>query len=254
MVQILEKGPSFSDELISTLGQGLKNYQGYQAQKNDEQLIGSLNNPNLSDIERIGIASKLSPERQQAFLPLYSDVLQTQNKQKVQQNEANIKQQQAQLEEMRANEEVLGTIDELSEKLVEGGTGFWNQFNTVFPKGREKRAYFDNLSVGIEKRLVEMVGKGTLSKERFKYIQGLLPKASDTDATNRGKLKALAKEFKGGVPAALEQEKKMAVKVDKAQKQAAKNGMTWIISPSGKQIEIPLSELEAALASGGQLP
>ena len=40
--------------------------------------------------------------------------------------------------------------------------------------------------------------KGTISKERFNYIKGLVPNSKDTDSAFKGKLKALERIFKVG--------------------------------------------------------
>lgn len=62
-------------------------------------------------------------------------------------------------------------------------------------KGREDRAEFDTLSSSIEAALLPLVSKGTLAKQRFEYLMSLLPKSRNTLAANRGKIKALKREF-----------------------------------------------------------
>ncbi len=254
MVQVLDETPYPGQSLINKIEKGVGSYLD---KRNDEKLIKQLStDKNLTDIERIGIASRLSPDRQKAFLPLYSDLMQTQQKMGLQQHEVDVKRQAEELEEAKLNQEVQGTINELADKVVEGDVGVFSNLNKLTSKGRETRAYFDELSVGIEKRLAAMVGKGALSEKRFAYLQKLLPNSNDTLATSRGKLKALAKEFKGGVPNAFQEEekKKESAKTAKRQKIAATQGKVIIISPSGEEVQIPKDQLEAALASGGQLP
>jgi len=51
------------------------------------------------------------------------------------------------------------------------------------------------LSSSLEAALLPLVNKGVLSRERFKYLVGLLPKSTNTVATNKGKMKALRREF-----------------------------------------------------------
>jgi len=60
---------------------------------------------------------------------------------------------------------------------------------------REDRSEFDTLSGAIESALLPEVSKGPLAKQRFNYLMSLLPKSSDTNATLRGKFKALARDF-----------------------------------------------------------
>jgi len=66
----------------------------------------------------------------------------------------------------------------------------------ISPSVRESIGEFNSLTGALESLFVEMVNKGTLSNVRFKYItEQLLPKASDTKATIRGKLKGIAIEL-----------------------------------------------------------
>lgn len=61
--------------------------------------------------------------------------------------------------------------------------------------GNTAKAYakFNTLTGALEAHLVDMVSRGALSKERFKYIvETLLPKPSDTQNEIKGKLEALA--------------------------------------------------------------
>lgn len=63
-------------------------------------------------------------------------------------------------------------------------------------KAAEDFGEFQALLGTMESELVKRVNKGTLSNTRFKYIvDQLLPNASDTQATIRGKLKGIAREL-----------------------------------------------------------
>lgn len=68
------------------------------------------------------------------------------------------------------------------------------------PQVRSKRQYFDSLSLELEKRGAAMVGKGTLNKERFKFLKSTLPSASKTQAQNIGALKAWSDALQIDVP------------------------------------------------------
>lgn len=214
-VQVLPGIQSFGERLAPAIGQGVENfasaYKKRQADKLDKTILEQLNNdPNLSDMDKIAKISQLSLEKQSSFIPLYSQVLQQQNTLKIQheqfqnrqlqdQLKQQAKQEQEQIKDQQENADALEIVNELADKLEQGDVGFWNYYNKLSSKGRENRAYFDELALGIEQRLVQKVGKGSLNMQRFAYLKSLLPSSSDSDATNRGKLKALAKEFKGEI-------------------------------------------------------
>lgn len=195
MVQVLPAVPSFGEKLATALTQaGADIAQGYQqrnAKQQDQEIFNSFD-PNDSPINQIQKFSRLSPETQKNLTPLFSQILKTQGAQQIQ----NQKMQEKAAVEEKEHQDVSQSINSLMDKLEEGDVGKFNQWNKLFAKGRENRAYFDEIALTIEKRLATMVGKGALSKSRFDYLIKQLPRSNDTDATNRGKLKALAEEFK----------------------------------------------------------
>ena len=84
------------------------------------------------------------------------------------------------------------SFNRMSSILKGGSTGL---VPGVFPKAREDRSEFDGLAANFEAALMPLVSKGALAKPRFDYLMSLLPKSNNTDATNRGLMKALAREF-----------------------------------------------------------
>lgn len=193
-VQVLPYVPSFGERLGQVIPEaGANLFQGYlQGKQNraDQQVLQDLvSNPNLTPLQVIAQAGRLSPKSQASLSPLFSHFVTAQQNQLA-------KQQSAQQEASQEHEEVSETINSLADELMEGRVGKFNQYNKLTSKGRESRAYFDELALAIEKRLANMVGKGALSKARFDYLKKNLPSSDETDATNRGKLRALAKEFK----------------------------------------------------------
>jgi hypothetical protein len=82
------------------------------------------------------------------------------------------------------------------ELLKSGNVGMRKTISAQFSEqGRQDRAEFDTLSASIEAALMPLVSKGTLAKDRFKYIMSLLPKATDTIGGIKGKIKALKREL-----------------------------------------------------------
>lgn len=193
MVQILPKIPGFGEQLGQTLGSVAESLgQGFIQRRNnqlDNQILSSLESEyqsgNVSPLNMIKKFSSISPEKQAALTPIIGQFIANQTQS---QGLAN--------QELARKEEVGGTLNDIADELGKGHSGLFNYYNKFSGKGRESRAYIDTKSLSLEKRLAEMVGKGALSKSRFDYLVSKLPSSNDSDATNRGKLRALAEEFK----------------------------------------------------------
>jgi hypothetical protein len=245
MVQVLPYLPSFGEKLGTALGGLAGNVaQGFQqraAQSRDQDILNQLlSQQNASPLQQIKSFSSLSPQAQQSLTPIFTHFLDMQKVQGVQQAEQAEKKQA----EAQEHEDISELINEASDEVAKGRLGVGiTKLNKLTSKGRESRAYFDELALGIEKRLANMVGKGALSVPRFEYLKKNLPSSNNTDATNRGKLRALAKEFKVDIQKGIAKESKLG----------SESQGKVVISPSGKRVVIPESELEAALAAGGKL-
>lgn len=246
MVQVLPYVPSFGERLVPEIGQAVGNIsQGLQnrAQNQSDQRIIQSFDPNDSPMNQIQKFSRLSRGKQDSLSPLFQQMLKTQGQQ-----------QGPQQQQMQEHEDISKTINSLVDTLAEGKVGLGNIFNKVTAEGRESRAYYDELALGVERRLADMVGKGALSKTRFDYLKSKLPSSSDTDATNRGKLRSLAEEFKVDIknPEFKKLLKQEGESVNQEEAPQAKQGFTWLISPSGKKVQVPNDQVKAALSSGGK--
>jgi len=106
------------------------------------------------------------------------------------------------------------------EELLKTGSGlgfFGYNPMKLFAKGRQDVAEFKTLSGVIESALMPLVNKGTLARERFKYILSLIPDPDETAATARGKMNALKLEFGKAQEDAAEKEKRSSPKQDTSQ-------------------------------------
>ncbi len=102
-----------------------------------------------------------------------------------------------------------GMADLIKEGNLGRGSGFFSLFGGKSAKDVGK---FTSLSGGLEALLVDMVNRGTLSNDRFKYItETLLPKASDSINEIKGKMEGLA-EIMGLDPSSLGIEPKSSSK------------------------------------------
>jgi polyhydroxyalkanoate synthesis regulator phasin len=75
------------------------------------------------------------------------------------------------------------SIEDMRGIVKKGNTG-WNFFNKLTSTGRSDRAALDTSALNLEKLAADMVGKGTLSKQRFEYLKSRLPSSDKTDAEN----------------------------------------------------------------------
>lgn len=98
------------------------------------------------------------------------------------------KQAEADKKKMEEQSKLTATIGELVNTIPFVGPGKWA--NYFSEEGREKRQYFDTLSMQLEEIAAGMVGRGTLSQRRFQYLLKNLPSSTKTQAANRGALKA----------------------------------------------------------------
>lgn len=86
------------------------------------------------------------------------------------------------------------TFDRMTDILKEGRLGSAILTGGTFNRQRqEDAAEFDALNIQLESIAKEMVSKGVLAKDRFKFMIDNLPNSADSDRKNQGKLKAISK-------------------------------------------------------------
>jgi hypothetical protein len=104
---------------------------------------------------------------------------------------------EAEFAQMQETKNISSAASEMLENVK--FTGPVRMFNLT-PETREGRQNFDTLALELEKKAAGMVGKGTLSKERFKFLKERLPSSSKTQAQNMGALKAWNKILELNMP------------------------------------------------------
>jgi hypothetical protein len=132
-------------------------------------------------------------------------------------------------------ERLTETVSEQLKKLKGGNIGLVESGSKFSSEAREDRAFFDNLSMEIEGLFAGMVGKGTLNKQRFEYLQKRLPNSKDTKAKTIGKLKAIAKEFNLDIP---------GLNGNKQSSAQQKDSGTQSFNVEGKTYNIPADQVE----------
>lgn len=163
MVEIIEENvqPSFADKLFRGLGQAAQGAavgipmafgQKMQTEKENEAL-------KKMGIDLSGIAD---PETRKILLQGFT---------KKKQEDTNVKNQ------------AIRSIGDMREIIKKGHTGL-NIFNMITSEGRADRAALDTAALNLERLAADMVGKGTLSQQRFKYLKERLPSGFKTDAEN----------------------------------------------------------------------
>lgn len=199
------------------------------------------------------ILQRVSPERQQMAMQLLQNKQQQFARQRQVQgyqqaglnpdlpesiNRELIKQRIAQAPTQEPSQELVkNAFDRVEQILGSGVTGF--SPTGLSPKGRESRAELDTLGEVFISHLIPLLNpKGTISKERFNYIKGLVPSSSDTDAKIKGKLNALRNIF--AMPAT-------------EMGQEPSGQFVRMKDPSGVIRDIPADQAQAAQAAGGVL-
>jgi hypothetical protein len=214
-VQVLPAVPSFGDKLAEVLGQAGSNIgQGLierNQRSNDQKIMNQLaSNPNATSMDMIKAFTNLSKSTQATLAPLMQQYIKGQEAQ--------------QTAELKAKKGGLGDVPEAEKNLLQGVLNRWHELQekgnvgitNVFHRGsadvREDVAEYDTLRASIEAALLPLVNKGTLAKPRFDYIMSNIPTANDTIATQRGKMKGLAREFGLEVPFGKKEEKETPFK------------------------------------------
>jgi|GEM_PF-4012408 hypothetical protein len=155
MIQILDsmpKKPKFLDQLMTG------------AQNAGQQLPGLLGNmAENQGLQRLTGQdfSGLSPEIKNTFL------------QKFMAKKA---------EDTQTKQNAIKSLGEMREIIGRGKTGL-NPF-TMGPEGLGERSALDTAALNLEKIAADMVGRGTLSKQRFEYLKERLPSGWKTDQQN----------------------------------------------------------------------
>lgn len=122
-------------------------------------------------------------------------------------------------------------------------------------KQREIRSEIDSLKGLFESALMPLVNKGTLAKERFKFILSLLPQSDDTEATIRGKLKGLRRTLKAEVPELEDIVPEYTAKKEKVniqmKKRTSPEGKVHMINPeTNESFFVPKNRIEEAKKDG----
>lgn len=199
MVQVLPAFPAFGSQLAEVIAQAGGNIaQGLmQRSQNlkDQQILQSLPEATspLEVIQRVGA---LSPERQKMLTPLFDQYLKGVQAQNIAQTKASQKSGGMASLPPEEKELLQGVVGRMAEIQKKGNIGLVESVKRPFSsEAREDVAEFNTLRASIEAALLPLVNKGTLAQKRFDYILSNIPVASDTKATQRGKIKALTREF-----------------------------------------------------------
>lgn len=203
--QVLQGVPSFSSQLGSALGQGVGQGIGnsigqYFANRQNRRALEGLKPFYMEaglpeDQFEQFTASGLSPELAVNALKMGA---------------ANRAAQQKAFEETQQKQQIASKVQQVfnrqAELLNQGRLGAKWLPSAWSRQGAQDRAEFDALNKTLEGIAKDMVSKGQLSDERFKFILKNLPNSDEDDRKNIGRLKAVALEL-GLDEGALQQER-----------------------------------------------
>lgn len=86
-------------------------------------------------------------------------------------------------QKQEATHAAIRSISDMRDIISKGNTGL-NFLNMLTEEGRGDRAALDTAALNLERLAADMVGKGTLSQQRFKFLKDRLPSGFKTDAEN----------------------------------------------------------------------
>lgn len=194
MVSILPAEDSFGSSLGSLLGGGIgfgigNKMQQFQQQKQRKQQSSALSKLLDMPEEHHESFMSLDPEYQKLLAQSY---LKQKEIEKKNQAKSGVGAPGKMGPEEKAA--IQSTFDRMSSMIggpMQRRTGKF--FPTLDTASAEERGEFDTLGVQLESIFKDMVNKGTMSNSRFQFMLKNLPTSSDAPATQKGKLKAIAK-------------------------------------------------------------
>lgn len=203
MVQILPEVPSFGSALARGLGGGIA--QGLSKSAQFAQKL-NLEKQKQKGIE--GFIKQFSPTsgeggKFQALPPEQEAMLAFKNPSAFNAYETLKKSHQEAQEKETKLSDLGKTVTDMAETLMKGNLGYTAKGITS-SEGRRDRQYFDSLAVQLESIAKDLVSKGVLARDRFKYVLSNLPSSGKTDAANAGAIEAWSKALNLQVPEGLE--------------------------------------------------
>lgn len=177
-LQALAGVPSFGGQLGAALGggisQGINSSLNQMLQQKEQKRTGKALAEYLGKPEMADQIGELPFEIQKIVAQSYGS-----------------KQQEAALNK----ENAIRSIDEMRNIIDRGNTG-WT-LSAFTQEGMGDRAALDTAALNLERLGADMVGKGTLAKDRFNFLKERIPSSNKTDAQNRAILDEWEKELGG---------------------------------------------------------
>lgn len=245
----LEQLSPHIQQAAGALGAGLGSHQ---RNKSDQSILASLQNASTSPIDYQTLWAKLSPKAREEYKPF----LDSQLRMKEAENKEQLKQQTEQKKEKRETAAFhdsvrpqLNAVKDLAQKYSSSQTtADAEELNTS--------------GFSVTDRIYTHVNKGVINKPKFEQmVNGLAPRAGLSADQNGRRVRSL--ERLAGLPEhtspekfdkELDKELKKSTASDKKEsKSSSSEEMVYIVSPKGNRVQIPKSEVDAAVAAGGRL-
>jgi len=281
MVQVLPYIPSFGERLAQVAGQVVGDVGSTLVQKHfqnkesnaDRDIIANLR-PDSSPIELLHAYGTLSKQGQANVSPILQQLIRGQTQENIAGAKAVANQQAEEKKSQEAQEKqkaelagVNDTLQWLKDNVgYTGTTGIFALGSKSFGGGKqlapgvnspafnreavEKRQQYKSAGFLLADKIFTKFNKGTISKDKLKIVQQLAPDPEVSERENLGRIAALEKMM--ALPPDIgkkEFDKQLQEKVREVKESPVK-----VVSPSGKIVEIPESEVSAALKAGGKLP
>ena len=241
----------------------VKQRQQQLQQQSQGQIISRLLSEDTTPQEREVLLSKAPSDLQKEY---FKNIMEQQKALKLQKIK-DMPEQQKELESKQKSQEVFNDQANLIKSKFIGTTGKLLPMN-ILPSARESRGRFEaNNAIFLEK-LIPALNKGSLAEKHYEKIAEFLPKITESQATQRGKLAALGRMMGVDISILGKQYEKAAnnyikklgsetvSQVEKAfsepqQQQNTSNTVT-IVLPDGREGVIPAENLQKAIQMGAK--
>lgn len=154
MIQILDsmpRKPKFVDQLMSGVQQAGQQLPGILGNIAENKALQNLTGQDVSG---------LYPQLKNSFLSRFMS---------------------KKVEDTLTKQNAINSIGEMRDIIAGGKTGLLGGFG---PESLGARSALDTAALNLEKLAADMVGRGTLSRQRFEYLKERLPSGWKTDAQN----------------------------------------------------------------------
>lgn len=205
MVQVIERRPTLGEIIGSNLQSGMEAGFKQQMEQAAQQRKASRFREALDSIhgmpltDQIAVYGAMGPEFADVAKQMTSTAIDEKQSALKREHEITLAETKKKSDSKQDQVDLQDTFNQQAALLNSGKVGMPIPFfgsNPIWGDVRAAKSEFDGLNIALESKLKDMVNKGQMSNARFQFMLKNLPKAGDSEETNRGKMMAIARELK----------------------------------------------------------